>query len=117
MAGAGGSLRAGVAGNPVALTRSVQSGETRLTSGGAACTVWPGGGITFMVDVTTLPPGAFGSVPTPALVAPLEFTVPRDAYLAMGGHAGAIRSLADILATGGEYAVAGRIEPWPVGGA
>ena len=70
MGGAGGSLRAGVTKNPVRLTRSVQERETRLTSGGAPCYIWPGGGITFMVDVTRLPKGAFGYVPTPALVAP-----------------------------------------------
>jgi hypothetical protein len=83
MGGAGGSLRAGVTRNPVRLTRSVQGGVTRLTSGGAETYVWPGGGITFMVDVTRLPPGAFGYVPTPALVAPLEFTLPRAEYIAM----------------------------------
>jgi hypothetical protein len=111
MGGAGGSLRAGVTRNPVQLTRSVQTGETVLTSGGAECYIWPGGGITFMVDVTRLPPGAFGYVPTPALVAPLEFTLPRDAYLALGGHAGAIRDLPDILRKGGEYPTAARIRP------
>ncbi|RID93036.1 6-hydroxynicotinate reductase [Gemmobacter lutimaris] len=111
MGGAGGSLRAGVTRNPVRLTRSVQTGETVLTSGGADCYIWPGGGITFMVDVTRLPPGAFGYVPTPALVAPLEFTLPRDAYLALGGHAEAIRDLPDILRVGGEYPTAARILP------
>ena len=114
--GAGGSLRAGVTRNPVRLTRSVQSGEVRLTCGGAECYVWPGGGITFMVDVTRLPSGAFGHVPTPALVAPLEFTLPRATYLALGGHHASIRSLDDILARGGEYPTAARIAPWPGGG-
>jgi hypothetical protein len=103
MAGAGGSLRAGVTRNPVSLTRSVHSRRTRLTCGGAPVYVWPGGGITFMVDVTRLPDHAFGYVPTPALVAPLEFTMPRADYLALGGHAPSIRTLADIRATGGEY--------------
>ena len=111
MGGAGGSLRAGVTRNPVRLTRSVQSGETRLTSGGAECYIWPGGGITFMVDVTRLPRGAFGYVPTPALVAPLEFTLPRDAYLRLGGHDAAIRTLPSILNDGGEYPTAARLEP------
>jgi hypothetical protein len=109
MAGAGGSLRAGVTANPVRLTRAVQARATRLTSGGAPVYVWPGGGITFMVDVTTLPDGAFGYVPTPALVAPLEFTMPREAYLSLGGHGGAIRSLAEIVSAGGEYATSGRV--------
>ena len=74
MGGAGGSLRAGVTDNPVRLTRSVKDALTRVTSGGAPVYVWPGGGITFMVDVTQMPAGAFGYVPTPALVAPIEFT-------------------------------------------
>lgn len=112
MGGAGGSLRAGVTRNPVRLTRSVQGEETRLTSGGAPCYVWPGGGITFMVDVTRLPKGAFGYVPTPALVAPLEFTLPRDAYIALGGHDGAVRTLQEIVRDGGEYTTSGRITPW-----
>jgi 6-hydroxynicotinate reductase len=112
MGGAGGSLRAGVTTNPVRLTRSVQGGVTRLTSGGAECYIWPGGGITFMVDVTRLPKGAFGYVPTPALVAPLEFTLPRDAYLAMGGHDDAIISVEQMMAEGGEYPTAARLEPW-----
>ncbi len=113
MGGAGGSLRAGVTKNPVRLTRSVQDGVTRLTSGGAECTIWPGGGITFMVDVARLPPGAFGHVPTPALVAPLEFTLPRADYVAMGGHVEAIRDLERTMAEGGEYPTAARVDPWP----
>jgi 6-hydroxynicotinate reductase len=113
MGGAGGSLRAGVTKNPVRLTRSVQGRETRLTAGGAPCYIWPGGGITFMVDVTRLPKGAFGYVPTPALVAPLEFTLPREAYVALGGHEGAIRSLDEIVGEGGEYSRSGRIDRWP----
>ena len=55
MGGAGGSLRAGVTENPVRLTRSVKDALTRVTCGGAPAYVWPGGGITFMVDVTRLP--------------------------------------------------------------
>ena len=115
MGGAGGSLRSGVTRNPVRLTRAVQSRAARLTSGGAETYVWPGGGITFMVDVTRLPPGAFGYVPTPALVAPLEFTLPRDAYLALGGHAEAIRDLTEVRDEGGEYPTEARVTPWPRG--
>ena len=117
MGGAGGSLRAGVTKNPVRLTRSVQARQTRLTAGGAECYIWPGGGITFMVDVTRLPPGAFGYVPTPALVAPLEFTLPRDQYLALGGHDDAIRDLDRVRDEGGEYPTAAKLGPWPEGGA
>ncbi|MFN6979267.1 MAG: 6-hydroxynicotinate reductase, partial [Gemmobacter sp.] len=117
MGGAGGSLRSGVTRNPVRLTRAVQDGTARLTCGGAPVYVWPGGGITFMVDVTRLPAGAFGAVPTPALVAPLEFTLPRAAYLALGGHEGAIRSMGDVMERGGEYTAAARIAASPGGAA
>ncbi|WP_119460011.1 6-hydroxynicotinate reductase [Rhodospirillaceae bacterium SYSU D60014] len=86
MAGAGGSLRAGVTENPVRLTRSVRDALTRVTCGGAPVYVWPGGGITLMVDVTRMPANAFGYVPTPAIVAPIEFTLRRDDYAALGGH-------------------------------
>jgi hypothetical protein len=96
MAGAGGSLRAGVTENPVLLTQSVRQAVTRVTAGGAPCYIWPGGGITYMVDVTALPGNAFGSVPTPALVAPIEFTMTRSAYAALGGHMDQVRPLADI---------------------
>ncbi len=60
MAGAGGSLRAGVTDNPIRLTRSVRDMLTRVTLGGAPAYVWPGGGITVMVDVATMPDNAFG---------------------------------------------------------
>ena len=96
MAGAGGSLRAGVTENPVRLTQSVKDALTRVTAGGAPCYVWPGGGITYMVDVTALPENAFGSVPTPALVAPIEFTMTKADYAALGGHMDEVRALADL---------------------
>jgi hypothetical protein len=97
MAGAGGSLRAGVTENPVRLTRSVKDALTRVTAGGAPCYVWPGGGITYMVDVTALPQNAFGYVPTPALVAPIEFTMSRSDYEVLGGHMDQVRTLDDVL--------------------
>src|SRR3954449_5183349 len=96
MAGAGGSLRAGVTDNPVRLTRSVKDALTRVTSGGAPVYVWPGGGITYMVDVTQMPSGAFGYVPTPALVAPIEFTLRLSDYAALGGHMDHVRPLASL---------------------
>jgi hypothetical protein len=98
MGGAGGSLRAGVTDNPVRLTRSVKDALTRVTSGGVPVYVWPGGGITFMVDVTRLPAGAFGYVPTPALVAPIEFTMRLSDYAALGGHMDHVRPLASLTA-------------------
>jgi hypothetical protein len=115
MAGAGGSLRAGVTENPVRLTRSVRDALTRVTSGGAPVYVWPGGGITFMVDVTRLPDGAFGYVPTPALVAPIEFTMRLDDYAALGGHAGQVRRLEDVVAEVHPAAKAWHKDnPWPI---
>jgi len=93
MGGAGGSLRAGVTENPVRLTRSVRRALANVTIGGAPAYLWPGGGITVMADVTQMPKGAFGYVPTPALVAPIEFTLRRDEYLALGGHADHVMSL------------------------
>lgn len=98
MAGAGGSLRAGVTENPVRLTRSIKDRLTRVTCGGAATYVWPGGGITIMVDVAALPDDAFGSVPTPALVAPIEFTMRLDDYAALGGHMDRVRPLSAVVA-------------------
>ncbi|ACL56249.1 hypothetical protein [Methylobacterium nodulans] len=112
MAGAGGSLRAGVTENPVRLTRSVAAGETRVTMGGAPVTVWPGGGITVMADVTRLPGNAFGSVPTPAIVAPIEFTLPRALYADLGGHMGDVVAMTDILRDLGPEA---RHESWRPG--
>ncbi|MEP3279788.1 MAG: 6-hydroxynicotinate reductase [Stappiaceae bacterium] len=103
MGGAGGSLRSGVTKNPVKLTRSVQALKTSVTCGGAPLYVWPGGGITVMVDVTRMPDNSFGYVPTPALVAPLEFTVAREDYKTLGGHDAAVRSVDDVLESGGEY--------------
>ncbi len=97
MGGAGGSLRAGVTENPVKLTNSVKRKLTRVTCGGAPAYIWPGGGITFMVDVTRMPENAFGYVPTPALVAPIEFTLKKADYALLGGHVDYVRPLAEIL--------------------
>jgi hypothetical protein len=109
MAGAGGSLRAGVTENPVLLTREVQRSLVRVTIGGAPCTLWPGGGITVMADVLRVPDGAFGYVPTPALVAPIEFTLRADLYARLGGHVDHAVPLERLLADYGEGA---RREPW-----
>jgi len=94
--GAGGSLRAGVTENPVRLTRSVRHSLTHVSCGGAPAYIWPGGGITLMVDVMQLPSNAFGYVPTPALVAPIEFTLRQQDYAAMGGYVENITPIASI---------------------
>ena len=69
-----------------------------------------------MVDVLRLPEGAFGYVPTPALVAPLEFMMSRQDFLALGGHEDAIQSLEQMMQHGGEYCVSAKVENWPEDG-
>ncbi len=113
--GAGGSLRAGVTENPVNLTRSVRDMLTHVTSGGADTYVWPGGGITYMVDVTQMPENAFGHVPTPALVAPIEFSMRLEDYAALGGHMESVVPLDEL----GEVERARKLGPgderrWPL---
>jgi hypothetical protein len=97
MAGAGGSLRAGVTENPIRLTRSVRDALVRVTSGGAPVFIWPGGGITYMVDVAAMPDNAFGYVPTPAIVGPIEFTMRLEDYRALGGHMDSVRPVEEVV--------------------
>jgi 6-hydroxynicotinate reductase len=98
--GAGGSLRAGVCDNPILLTRAIKQALVNVTCGGVPAYVWPGGGITVMVDVLRMPANSFGTVPTPALVAPIEFSLRADDYARLGGHLGHVRSLEQVLKTG-----------------
>jgi len=115
VAGAGGSLRAGVTENPVRLTRSIKELLTRVTCGGAPAYVWPGGGITVMVDVTRMPERSFGTVPTPAIVAPIEFTMRRDVYAALGGHVDRIQSVEQVLAQANHRLIDWLPDnPWPL---
>ncbi len=97
MAGAGGSLRSGVTENPIKLTNSVKESLTHVSCGGANAFVWPGGGITVMVDVLDMPTNSFGYVPTPALVAPIEFTMRLADYIALGGHGSEVRPITDVI--------------------
>jgi 6-hydroxynicotinate reductase len=96
--GAGGSLRAGVTENPILLTRSIKNLLTKVTCGGAPTYIWPGGGITVMVDVALMPDNSFGYVPTPAIVSPIEFTMRSDHYAALGGHTDQIQKLEEVIA-------------------
>jgi hypothetical protein len=115
MGGAGGSLRAGVTENPVRLTMSVKDKLTRVTCGGAPAYVWPGGGITVMVDVARMPDKSTGYVPTPALVFPIEFTMRLEDYRLMGGHVKHIVPVEQVLADQRKKAVAPHAEnPWPM---
>jgi hypothetical protein len=69
-----------------------------------------------MVDVTRVPANAFGYVPTPALVAPIEFTMRLSDYAGLGGHLDQVRPLASLRAEAERRAVAPHAEnPWPFG--
>jgi hypothetical protein len=50
-----------------------------------------------MADVTQMPADAFGYVPTPALVAPIEFTLRLSDYAALGGHVDHVQRLEDVV--------------------
>jgi predicted ThiF/HesA family dinucleotide-utilizing enzyme len=125
LAGAGGSLRAGATENPVLLTRSIKDALVNVTCGGAPAYVWPGGGITVMVDVMRMPDNSFGTVPTPAIVAPIEFSMRMDHYAALGGHIDQVRSLEDVLTSGAwhndgaptrlHWQQIESVNPWPLG--
>ena len=123
--GAGGSLRAGVTENPVQLTRAIKQRVVNVTCGGAPAYVWPGGGITVMVDVMRMPDNSFGTVPTPAIVAPIEFSMALADYQALGGHMAYVRPIAQVLATGAwqpdgaptarQFIAGAAANPWPLG--
>jgi hypothetical protein len=125
LGGAGGSLRAGVTENPVLLTRSIKQALVNVTCGGAPAYVWPGGGITIMVDVSRMPDRSFGTVPTPAIVAPIEFSMRLDDYRALGGHMDYVHPIEEVLRrgawhnegapTGRRWAVSASVNPWPLG--
>lgn len=68
-----------------------------------------------MVDVSRLPENAFGYVPTPALVAPIEFTMKLDDYAALGGYMDHVRPLSSIQQEESRSRIAARPEnPWPL---
>lgn len=96
-AGVGGSARAGVTVNPIKLTQAVQNKEAFLTIGGAPAYVFPGGGITFLADVEKMAPKPFSIIPTPAIVAPVEYTMEYSKYKEIGGHVKAIREYDDVI--------------------
>ena len=125
LGGAGGSLRAGVTENPVLLTRAIKDALVNVTCGGAPAYVWPGGGITVMVDVTRMPDNSFGNVPTPAIVAPIEFSMSMNNYRALGGHMAYVHTLEEALKSGAwhndgaprtlQWQPMHASNPWPLG--
>ena len=99
-AGVGGSARAGVTVDPIRLTQAVHRGDAELSIAGAKTFVMPGGGITFLADVEKMVDKPFTYTASPAMVAPIEYTITKDAYRAIGGHMDAVRSKEDVLDEG-----------------
>ena len=91
-----------------------RSGESAsaVTVGGWPATL----GITLMVDVTRMPDNSFGSVPTPAIVAPIEFSMRLVDYKDLGGHMERVRTVQDIMQSERVRVVGwDGLNPWPIG--
>jgi hypothetical protein len=70
-----------------------------------------------MVDVARMPDNSFGTVPTPAIVAPIEFTMRLADYAALGGHLDSVVPLTDVLARAAKRVILPETtNPWPIGG-
>jgi hypothetical protein len=109
----------------VLLTRAIKQALVNVTCGGAPAFVWPGGGITVMSDVLRMPDNSFGTVPTPAIIAPIEFSMRLSDYQALGGHMAYVRSLQEVLQQGSwhsdgaptalSWQALPQANPWPLG--
>jgi len=67
------------------------------------------------VDVSRMPEHAFGYVPTPALVAPIEFTLNIKDYAALGGYMDHVRPLDSIMDSKGQRRMSANPgNPWPL---
>lgn len=93
--GTGGSARGGVCTKPLGLTKAVHDGKAVLTIGGAPVFLYPGGGINFMVDTEKVVDKGFTWVPTPATVAPVEYTMTKADYESIGGHMDQIKDVSE----------------------
>ena len=68
-----------------------------------------------MVDVARMPDNAFGYVPTPAIVAPVEFTMKLADYAALGGYMERVRRIDDVLLNEKVQMIAQEARnPWPL---
>jgi len=99
-AGIGGSARAGVTKNPIRLTKAVHEGRVSVTIGGAKPFIFPGGGINFLVDVQKIRHGSIYLTPTPSFVLPVEYTMTKETFEAIGGHVEAIRPVDEVVKKG-----------------
>jgi hypothetical protein len=62
-----------------------------------------------------VPANGFGAVPTPALVAPIEFTMRAADYAALGGHVAQVRPTEAVLAEARQRTLAPLPgTPWPL---
>jgi hypothetical protein len=68
-----------------------------------------------MVDVTHMPDHAFGHVPTPAIVGPIEFTMRLEDYRGLGGHMDHVRPLDSLAHIDRVQVTSWRPDnPWPL---
>jgi 6-hydroxynicotinate reductase len=95
--GIGGGVRWSITRFPINLNRALAEGQVVLTAGGAPTYILPGGGITFLVDVSKLPPDSFTWVPTPATVAPLEFTMERSTFEKIRGYVELVKPYRELI--------------------
>ena len=95
--GIGGGVRWSITRYPINLNRALAEGRVVLTAGGAPTYILPGGGITFFVDVSKMPPESFTWIPTPATVAPLEFTMERSTFEKIKGYVELIKPYRELI--------------------
>ena len=89
--GAGGGVRLSLTPTrPQKVWEGVNGGDISLTVGGAQTYVWPGGGLTYMVDVEEIPGKPFCWNPTPCTTSPIELTMRREVYDALEGYQSAV---------------------------
>lgn len=99
-AGVGGSARAGVTVDPIQITKAVHRGDATLTIAGAPTYLMPGGGITFLADVEKMIDHPFNYTASPAVLAPIEYTMTVENYAKIKGHTQAMRTKEDVLKEG-----------------
>ncbi|WP_288503321.1 4Fe-4S binding protein [Cloacibacillus evryensis] len=99
-AGVGGSARAGVTVDPIQITKAVHRGDANLTIAGAPTYLMPGGGITFLADVEKMIDHPFNYTASPAVLAPIEYTMTVENYEKIKGHVHAMRTKEDVLKEG-----------------
>ena len=95
--GIGGGVRWSVTRYPINLNRALAEGRVRLTAGSAPTYILPGGGITFYVNVSKMPPDSFSWVPTPATVVPLEFTMERSTFEKIKGYVELVKPYGELI--------------------